>query len=72
MTTLEDARPAVNPSSPNIRRNTLLAFLVGAGVMIVAVLLIELLDDRVKRPEDVEEVMQVSLLGIIPDLDKLK
>lgn len=40
--------------------------------MIVAVLLIELLDDRVKRPEDVEEVMQVSLLGIIPDLDKLK
>ena len=72
VTTLEDARPAVNPSSPNIRRNTLLAFLVGAGVMIVAVLLIELLDDRVKRPEDVEEVMQVSLLGIIPDLDKLK
>ena len=72
VTTLEDARPAVNPSSPNIRRNTLLAFLVCAGVMIVAVLLIELLDDRVKRPEDVEEVMQVSLLGIIPDLDKLK
>ena len=28
--------------------------------MVVAVVLLELLDDRVKRPEDVEEVMQVA------------
>ena len=40
--------------------------------MVVSVLLFELLDDRVKRPEDVEEVMHVALLGIVPDLDKLK
>ena len=72
VTTLEEARPAITPSSPNIRRNTALAFLVGGAVMVVAVVLLELLDDRVKRPEDVEEVMQVALLGIVPDLDKLK
>ena len=72
VTTLEEARPALAPSSPNIRRNTALAFLVGGAVMVVSVLLLELLDDRVKRPEDVEEVMQVALLGIVPDLDKLK
>lgn len=72
VTTLEEARPALTPSSPNIRRNTVLAFLVGGVAMIVSVLLLELLDDRVKRPEDVEEVMQVALLGIVPDLDKLK
>lgn len=72
VTTLEEARPALTPSSPNIRRNTALAFLVGGAVMVVSVLLLELLDDRVKRPEDVEEVMQVALLGIVPDLDKLK
>ena len=40
--------------------------------MVILILLLELLDDRVKRPEDVEEVMQVALLGIIPDLNKLK
>ena len=40
--------------------------------MVIVVLLLELFDDRVKRPEDVEEVMQVALLGIVPDLDKLK
>ena len=72
VTTLEEARPALTPSSPNIRRNTLLAFLVGGAVMVILILLLELLDDRVKRPEDVEEVMQVALLGIIPDLHKLK
>lgn len=72
VTTLEEARPALTPSSPNIRRNTLLAFLAGGAVMVILVLLLELLDDRVKRPEDVEEVMQVALLGIVPDLNKLK
>ena len=72
VTTLEEARPATSPSSPNIRRNTMIGFLAGAVVMIVAVLLIELLDTRVKRPEDIEDVMQIALLGVVPNLDKLK
>lgn len=72
VTTLEEARPATSPSSPNIRRNTMVGFLAGAVVMVVTVLLIELLDTRVKRPEDVEDVMQIALLGVVPNLDKLK
>ncbi len=44
----------------------------GAGLVIVVVLLLELFDDRVKRPEDIEDVMEISLLGVIPDMDKLK
>lgn len=72
VTTLEEARPALSPSSPNIRRNTVLGFGAGAGLVIVVVLLIELLDDRVKRPEDIEEVMHLSLLGVIPNLEKMK
>ena len=72
VTTLEEARPATSPSSPNIRRNTMIGFLAGAVVMIVTVLLIELLDTRVKRPEDVEDVLQIALLGVVPNLDKLK
>ena len=72
VTTLEEARPALSPSSPNIRRNTILGFGVGAGLVIIVVLLIELLDDRVKRPEDIEEVMHLSLLGVIPNLEKMK
>ena len=72
VTTLEEARPATSPSSPNIRRNTMIGFLAGAVVMIATVILIELLDTRVKRPEDIEDVMQIALLGVVPNLDKLK
>ena len=72
VTTLEEARPATSPSSPNIRRNTMMATIAGVGFVTVVVLLVELLDDRVKRPEDIEEVMHLSLLGVIPNLEKLK
>ena len=72
VTTLEEARPALSPSSPNIRRNTILGVGAGAGLVIFVVLLVELLDDRVKRPEDIEEIMHISLLGVIPNLEKLK
>lgn len=72
VTTLEEARPATSPSSPNIRRNTMMATIAGVGFIVVIVLLVELLDDRVKRPEDIEEVMHISLLGVIPNLEKLK
>ena len=72
VTTLEEARPATSPSSPNIRRNTMMATIAGVGIVIVIVLLVELLDDRVKRPEDIEEVMHLSLLCVIPNLEKLK
>lgn len=72
VTTLEEARPALSPSSPNIRRNTILGVGVGAGIVILLAISIEVLDDRVKRPEDVEEVMHISLLGVIPNLEKLK
>ena len=72
VTTLEEARPAISPSSPNIRRNTIFGVGIGASIVILLALLFELLDDRVKRPEDIEEVMHISLLGVIPNLEKLK
>ncbi|CTD76551.1 capsular polysaccharide biosynthesis protein [Streptococcus pneumoniae] len=72
VTTLEEARPATTPSSPNVRRNSLFGFLGGAVVTVIAVLLIELLDTRVKRPEDIEDVLKIPLLGLVPDLDKMK
>lgn len=72
VTTLEEARPATTPSSPNVRRNSLFGFLGGAVVTVIAVLLIELLDTRVKRPKDVEDVLKIPLLGLVPDFDKIK
>lgn len=72
VTTLEEARPAIAPSSPNIRRNTIIGLLGGTVFMVIAVLIVELVDTRVKRPEDIEDVMQIALLGVVPNLNKLK
>ncbi|HEU8520520.1 TPA: capsular polysaccharide biosynthesis protein CpsC [Streptococcus pneumoniae] len=72
VTTLEEARPAISPSSPNIKRNTLIGFLAGMIGTSVIVFHLELFDTRVKRPEDIENTLQMTLLGVVPNLGKLK
>ena len=71
VTTLDEAEVPQSPSSPNIRRNVLLGFIAGVGLMVVLLVVVEVLDDRVKRPEDVEELMGLPLLGVVPDIKKL-
>lgn len=71
VTTLEVAKPMDEPSSPKIKRNVILGALVGGAIAMAGILLLEILDDRVKRPEDIEEVLGMTLLGVVPDTDKL-
>ena len=71
VTTLEEAKLPSSPSSPNIKRSVLLGAILGGFVAIVAVLVREVLDDRIRRPEDVEDVLEMTLLGIVPDTDKI-
>ena len=71
VTTLESATKASHPSSPNVKKNAAIGFLAGAFVAIVGILVAEVLDDRVRRPEDIEEVLGLTLLGVVPDADKL-
>lgn len=71
VTTIEEAKLPETASSPNISRNVLLGALVGGFITVVMILLLELLDDRVRRPEDIEEVLGLVLIGTVPDTDKL-
>ena len=71
VTALEAAEVPKEPSSPNIKRNTLIGFLAGAFLAIIGIVVIEVLDDRVRRPEDTEEVLGMTLLGVVPDIDKM-
>ena len=71
VTTLEEAEIPNAPSSPNIRRNTLIGFLAGGVFVSVVILVVEVLDDRVKKPEDVEEALGITLLGVVPNMNKL-
>nr|AKE79942.1 chain length determinant protein Wzd [Streptococcus suis]AKE79966.1 chain length determinant protein Wzd [Streptococcus suis]AKE80225.1 chain length determinant protein Wzd [Streptococcus suis] len=72
VTTLEEAVPAEEPTTPNIKRNILLGLLAGGILATGIILAMEVLDDRVKRPKDIEEVMGLTLLGVVPDSKKLK
>lgn len=72
VTTLEAALPAENPSTPQTKRNLVLGFIVGAFLATALVLVLEVLDDRVKRPQDIEEGLGMTLLGVVPQAEKLK
>ena len=71
VTTLEDAKLPDSPSSPNIKRNVALGAVLGGFLAIVGVLVREILDDRIRRPEDIEDALGLTLLGIVPDVDKI-
>ncbi|MGQ7462315.1 YveK family protein [Streptococcus suis] len=72
VTTLEEAVPAEEPSTPRTTRNIAIGILAGGLLAVGLVLVFEVLDDRVKRPQDIEEVMGMTLLGVVPDSKKLK
>ena len=72
VTTLEAAVPAENPSTPQTKRNLVLGFVAGAFLATALVLVLEVLDDRVKRPQDIEESLGMTLLGVVPQAAKLK
>ncbi len=72
VTTLEAALPAENPSTPQTKRNLVLGFIAGAFLATALVLVLEVLDDRVKRPQDIEEGLGMTLLGVVPHAEKLK
>ena len=72
VTTLEEALPAENPSTPQTKRNLVLGFVAGAFLATALVLVLEVLDGRVKRPQDIEEGLGMTLLGVVPDAEKLK
>ncbi len=71
VTTLESATKPSHPSSPNVKKNAAIGALAGVFLAVVGILVAEVLDDRVRRPEDIEEALGMTLLGVVPDVDKL-
>src|SRR5690606_29806620 len=59
-----------DPSSPNLLKNLAIALLLGLGAAVVAMLIIEALDESLTTPDDVEQKLGMSVLGVIPLLDK--
>lgn len=65
VTLLEKAKMPNSPSSPNTRKNAIISMFIGLLLSIAYFIMIEVMDDRIKKPEDIEN-LNIALLGIIP------
>lgn len=62
---LTAAEPPLEPSSPKVALNTALAVFLGALLAVGGVLLVELLNRRVRSTEDISTTLGLSLLGAL-------
>jgi len=69
---VEAAKPPTSPSSPRIVSNTVLAGVVGLLLGLVAVLVREGFDERVRDPAEVEAVLGRPILGFVPKTRALR
>lgn len=63
---IDRADVPTSPSSPNVPRNLALGLLLGLGLAGIAVFLRDQLDDVIHTPEDVEDKLDLPLLGVVP------
>jgi len=67
---IDRAQIPQRPSSPNVPLNLALGVVGGLGLGVGFALLLAFLDNRVKSVYDVEELVGVPLLGIVPKVDR--
>src|SRR5208282_3593176 len=63
---VDRARPPINPLRPRKSLNLMLSLIVGLALGCSLALFNEYLDNSVKIPEDVEQLVNLPVLGIIP------
>ncbi len=66
VTVIDPARVPKSPSEPNIPRNLMLGFMVGLLGGIGLAIVVELMDNTVNLPEDVEATSGLPVIGIVP------
>ena len=70
--TVQKADLPDSPSSPSTMKNTVVGGILGALLAIGIIVLIAILDDTVKTPEDVEKYLGLNTLTSIPIVDGAK
>lgn len=69
---LDDGQVPRSPISPNVKQNSLVAFLLGIAVGAGIILLLELFDTRIKVREDIVNKFPEPLLGEIPEFIRVE
>jgi len=68
---IDRAVPPLSPSSPKVVLNLALGFVGGIGLGLAFAFFVAFIDDRVKSSFDIEGVVGLPLLGIIPQIRKM-
>ncbi len=63
---IDTADVPLEPSSPNLLKNLMLALIIGIGLAAVTVFLKDQFDDSIRVPEDIESKLGLPLLGVVP------
>lgn len=66
---IQKAKMPEKPVSPNKKLNILIAFVLGLMVSVGLSLLLEFMDNTYKSKEELEKVVDLPVLGVIPELD---
>ena len=67
---IEQAKVPENPVSPNKKLNILIAFVLGVMVSVGLSLLLEFMNNTYKSKEDVENYLDIPVIGVIPEFDE--
>ncbi len=63
---VDEAKLPTSPSYPNVEKNMMIGFIVGFGVALLVIIILYILDDTIKTPDDIEKRLGVSVLAAIP------
>lgn len=64
--TVEDGSLPKEPSSPNVLKNMVIGGMLGLLISIGIIVLIFMMDDTIKTPDDVEHYLELNVLTSIP------
>lgn len=67
---VDAAEPSLFPFKPNLLVNLLIGIVAGVLLGAAIVVVLEVMDDSIKYPDEVERVLGLPLLGIIPKLNR--
>lgn len=70
--TVEEAIPPMDPTSPSLKKNILLGGILGAGLAVGIFVVLFLMDDTIKTEEDVKKYLHMNTIATISKEKKKK
>lgn len=63
---IESGNVPIYPSSPNVRKNTILGAVLGLVISVTIIVMVRLMNDHIRTAEDIEKYLGITMLGVIP------